>query len=165
MDSRLRICVMRGPLAAILVAGCGIDEAVPASQAADSIALGVALTHARTMIPEGGIQVSSDSVAAEAEAVIEAAARLADFSFGPDDEAVRCEPWGACEPIGGFLGMIHVIEVRRTYPDVMIVTLRMYHFTPEEVSKVSERIEDVHLVRAGPDADWEIVRVVLISET
>lgn len=156
---------MSSLLAAILVAGCALDEGAPASQATDSIALGVALTHARTVIPEGAIQVSPDTAGVGVEPLLEPAARIAGFSFGHDEEAVYCDPYVRCLPLGPFRGIVHVFEVRRPSSDTMVATLRMLHFTPEEISKIFEKVDEVYLAREGPDGEWRISKIVGISET
>jgi hypothetical protein len=145
----------------------------------DSSALARALTHARSVITEGRIQVSPDPVpetdvplrpgSRSPDGVLLArAARMAGFSFGLDREAVICIPQGACRPHGDYRGIVHVAEFHCPTSDSLIVLLRMLSFTPRAETPyhhVYEEVAEVHLAGVGAPKTWRIVKVVTISKS
>lgn len=149
---------------ALLVVGLAFGDTLLASQDGDTTALAVAIGHARTVIPDGAVQVSPDTVASEAKARLEAAARAAGFPFGHDHEAVHCADKGPCRSRGLFRGLVHVVEYQRPNPDALIATLRMLRFTPE-ADAVYEQVDEVHVARSDPGSLWRIIKVVRISES
>jgi hypothetical protein len=144
-------------------------------QTPDVEAIGVAFTHARTVIPEGIILVSVDTVPdrdvrrtaggqlPEPEMIHEAAT-LAGFAHGFTSDAVVCEAAGACRAIGSFRGLVQVVESRVQDSDSAVVTLRVLRFTPE-ANPVYEQVDEVHVSRRDRMSDWRIERIIRISES
>jgi hypothetical protein len=157
----------------------GVSGAV---QMPDTLALGVALAHARTVVEDGDIQVSPVAVEVGGltpvpgswnpeHVVIERAARVARLSYGRDDVAVRCVPNSiACRAQGSFRGLVHVAGIRFPASDSIVVTLRMVHFRPRaeidsERDDIYVQIDEVHVARRDGGSNWQIVRVRRISES
>lgn len=170
------VCLIAG---IVIAAQAGLLESL---QVPDSMALGVALAHARTVITEGDIQVSP--VSAEfgnvepvpgswmpEYSLLERAARVAGLSYGPDRVAVTCVPNTiACRSQGTFRGVVNVAGIKFPSPDSVIITLRILHFTPRpEINyardDIYEQVDDVHVARKERGSAWHIVRVQRISET
>lgn len=146
----------------VLAIGCGSAQL----QAQDSAALSTALGHVRSVITEGEIQVSPDTVPSTPTLPLAEAAQEAGFHFGPDDEAVTCEERGACLAIGEFRGLVHVFEYQGQDPDSIVVTLRMLQFTPDDEGfHIYEQVDAVHVARMRPGAEWRISKVDRISES
>jgi hypothetical protein len=146
---------------AFLCLGTPGASAASGWQAADSAALGAALTHARTVITRGSIQVSPDTVDPGAAVVLEAAARVAGFSYGSDREAIHDAPRGS-RAVGSFRGLVHVFEYRPRDLDNVVVTLRMLRFQPDG-RNVYEQVDEVHVGRSEHDRTWRIAKVVGIT--
>lgn len=162
-------------LLVVLVSGL-LLAACSGSPETDSMAVAVALAHARVVIPEGTILVSSDTVpqtevSREAgsrlpePALLAEAARIAGFAFGSDDDAVSCGPGRPCTSRGNFQGLVHVAEYRTPDSDSLIITLRMLSLTPALSPPRYEQVDEVHVARRGPGSDWRIERIVGISES
>lgn len=154
---------------------CNDNGASLEPEASETAALAAALIHARSVIPDGTIQVSPDSAPAARytagsvppeRSLLKQATRRVGFSFGPDDEAVTCEPLGRCHVFGRFRGLVHVAEYARPDPDLVVVTLRMLQFTPErDRVHVYEQVDELHLTRRGRSADWRIEKVTRLTES
>lgn len=166
-------------LTALVTSGFGV-VGIPRVQVPDSLAVAVALAlaHARTVIPEGAILVSSDTVPqtevrrkAESRlpkrSLLEKAAEAAGFAFGSDDEARHCGPRGWCDGRGDFRGLVHVAEYRLRDPNSIIITLRMLRLTSADDPSPTlfEQVDEVHVTRRDSASDWRIERVNLISIT
>jgi hypothetical protein len=166
-------------LTPLVMIGFGADRLAPSP---DSEALSAAITHARTVVTEGDILVSPGPIVGHElpslipggqppePALLEQAARAAGFSFGPDNEALRCEEPGACRAVGSFRGLVHVAEYRQSAPDSVAVMLRVFQFTPvrrvgQVYAHLYEQVDEVHVSRSGPTSEWRIENVVRISET
>jgi hypothetical protein len=127
-------------------------------------ALGAALLHARTVIAEGEIQVSPDTVAEAFDGSLAGAAEEAGFSFGPDHHVVRCRGFQGCEALGPFRGLVHVVEYDAQDQDLIVVTLRMLRFTARLQSPY-EQVDRIHITRSGREEPWRISEVIGISES
>lgn len=134
------------------------------AEAPDQSALGVALLHAQSVITEGEIQVSPDTVAVAFEGSLAEAAEEAGFSSGPDHDVVRCRGFQGCEALGPFRGLVHVVEYDRLDQDSVIVTLRMLRFTAE-LQPPYEQVDRIHVTRSGRAEPWRISNVVPVSES
>lgn len=131
-----------------LLTGLLLAMGTDACKAPDPSPPGAALLHARTVIEEGEIQVSPDTVAASFEGSLEEAAAKAGFSFGHDHEAVTCRGFLGCEGIGSFRGLVHVVDYARPDPDSAVVTLRMLLFT-SPLGPLYEQVDEVHVTRSA----------------
>lgn len=135
-----------------------------ASVASDTAALAAAIQHVRNVVPEGRVQVSSDSSTVEPFAALREGSRQMGFSFGPDEEAVHCDAVGLCQFIGEFKGLIHVTDYHRAATDSAVVTLRMLRPKPGQ-NDFYEQVDEVHVKKAEENARWRIVAVGRVSES
>jgi hypothetical protein len=144
-------------------------------QTPDALPVGIALTYARTVVAEGDILVSFDTVPTNevrrsengrvpGRPLIEEAARIAGFPSGRTDEALVCAVRGACRTLGSFRGVVQVAEYRRVALDSAVVTLRTLYHAPGP-DPLYEQVDDVHVSRVAPESDWRITSVVRISES
>lgn len=156
---RRLILVSAGWILAASATACHTNEPEPTG------ALATALAHSRTVVASGEIQVSPDTIASAVdETILAEASQEAGFAFGSDGEAVRCQGFLGCEAVGAFRGLAHVVEYEAPTADSIVVKIRVLRFAPE-LGPLYERVDEVHVTRAGSTEPWQIANVVGISES
>lgn len=151
----------------VLAGGCAQSSAAPA--------LAAALSHVRTIAPDGHVVVAVDTVStgevepregseAPDTSIVRAAANLADFPAVRTHEAITCEASGICRPNESIHGLVHVIDVLRLGADSMSVQLRTLRFG-RFGADVYEQVDVVTVRRMPSAADWRIYRIDNISKS
>ena len=135
------------------------------SQSTEREALSLALAHSRTVVVEGKIQVSSDSVPAGQESLVQSAAVSVGFSFGPLLEVAREVPTGGyCSSGGDFRGFVTVLEIDVVDLNTMVVILETA-LLYAHVCRMYLQVDRIEMVRDVQSGRWKILTITRLSET